>query len=95
MPLLVSDSQPLLERFACRFLILVKGVGVDVQCGGWLGVAQQTGYRGYVCTVGDQEAGVAVPLRYNKDKSGNPLFARVSGFVLILFPLKTPLFSGV
>ena len=95
MPLLFSDFQPPLERFACRFLVLVKGVGVDVQGGGWLGVTQQTGYRGYVCAIGNQKAGVAVPLRYNKDKSGNPLFARVSGFVLILFPLKTPLFSGV
>ena len=53
MPLLFSDFQSLLERFACRFLVLVEGVGVDVQCGGWLGVAQQTGYRGYVRTVSD------------------------------------------
>ena len=41
MPLLFSDFQSLLERFTCRFLVLVEGVGVDVQCGGWLGVAQQ------------------------------------------------------
>ena len=61
MPLPVSDFQPLLERFACRFLVLVEGVAVDVQCGGWLGVTQQTGYRGYVCAVGNQTAGVAVP----------------------------------
>ena len=79
MPLPFSDFQSLLERFACRFLVLVEGVGVDVQGGRWLGVAQQTGYRGYVCDVGDQKAGIAVPLRYNKDKSGNPLFARVKG----------------
>ena len=61
MPLLFSDFQPLLERFACRFLVLVEGMGVDVQGGGRLGVAQQTGYCGYVCAVGNQKAGVAVP----------------------------------
>ena len=60
MPLLFSDFQPLLERFACRFLVLVEGVGVDVQGGGWLGVAQQASYCGYVCAIGNQKAGVAV-----------------------------------
>ena len=53
MPLPFSDFQSLLERFTCRFLVLVEGVGVDVQGGGWLGVTQQTGYRGYVCAVSD------------------------------------------
>ena len=28
-----------------------------------------------------QQAGVAVPLRYNKDKRKNPVFSRVSAFV--------------
>lgn len=60
MPLLFSDFQPLLECFAGRFLVLVEGVGVDVQGGGWLGVTQQTSYCGYVCAVGNQKAGVAV-----------------------------------
>lgn len=35
-------------------------MGVDVQCGGGLGVAQEAGYRSCVCAVGDQKAGVAV-----------------------------------
>ena len=43
----------MLKSLTCRFLVFVEGVGVDVQCGGWLGVAQQTGYRGYVRTVSD------------------------------------------
>ena len=60
MPLPFSDFQTLLERFAGGFLVLVKGVGIDVQCSGWLGVTQQTSYRGYVCAVGYQKAGVAV-----------------------------------
>ena len=79
MPLPVSDFQSLLECFACRFLILVEGVGVDVQCSGWLGMTQQPGYRGYVCAVGDQKAGVAVPIGYNKDKSENLVISRVKG----------------
>ena len=29
-----------------------------------------------------QQAGVAVPLRYNKDKRKNPVFSRVSAFVV-------------
>ena len=49
MPLPVSDFQSLLEGFACRFLVLVEGVGVDVQCGGWLGVTQQSGYLDEFC----------------------------------------------
>ena len=44
MPLPFSDFQPLLERFAGRFFVLVECVGVDVQGGGWLRVAQQAGY---------------------------------------------------
>ena len=63
MPLPVSDFQSLLECVACRFLVLIEGVGVDIQGGGWLGVTQQTGYRGYVCADGDQKAGVAMPER--------------------------------
>ena len=60
MPLPVSDFQPLLERFACRFLVLIEGVGVDVQGGGWLGVAQQSSYCGYVCAVGNQKADMEI-----------------------------------
>ena len=48
-----SDFEALLERLAGYFFILVECVGVDVQGGGWLRVAQQAGYRGYVCAVGD------------------------------------------
>ena len=30
----------------------------------------------------NQQAGVGVPLRYNKDKRKNPVFSRVSAFVV-------------
>jgi len=42
-----------------------------------------------------QKAGTAVPIGYNKDKSEIPVFSRVCGFVLILFPLKNPPKMGV
>ena len=32
--------------------------------------------------VGEQEGCAAVPLRYNKDKRKNPVFSRVSAFVV-------------
>lgn len=32
--------------------------------------------------VGQQQAGTAMPLRYNKDKRKNPVFSRVSAFVV-------------
>lgn len=53
-----SDFETLLECFAGRFLILIEGVGVNVQRGGGLGVAKQTGNGSYVRAVGNQEAGV-------------------------------------
>ena len=42
-----SDFEALLECFAGYFFVFVEGVGVDVQCGGGLGVAQEAGYRSY------------------------------------------------
>lgn len=33
-------------------------------------------------TFGEQQAGAGVPLRYNKDKRKNPVFSRVSAFVV-------------
>ena len=49
-----------MEYFAGYFFVFVEGVGVDVQCGGGLGVAQEAGYCSYIRAVGNQEAGVAV-----------------------------------
>lgn len=33
-------------------------------------------------TVAEKQAGAGVPLRYNKDKRKNPVFSRVSAFVV-------------
>ena len=36
-------------------------MGIDVQRGGWLAVAQETCHRGHVRAVRDEQAGVGVP----------------------------------
>jgi len=36
-----------------------------------------------------------MPIGYNKDKSGIPVFSRGCGFVLVLFPLKNAPKMGV
>ena len=66
------DFQSLLQNFAGCFFVLVERMGVDVQRGGWLAVAQKTRHRGHVRAVGNQQAGVGVPLRYNNDKPEKP-----------------------
>ena len=33
-------------------------------------------------TIGKKQTGAAMPLRYNKDKRKNPVFSRVSAFVV-------------
>lgn len=55
-----SDFETLLERFAGGFLVFVEGMGIDVQRGGGLGVAQQARHCGHIRAVGNQKAGVAV-----------------------------------
>ena len=57
-----SDFQPLLERLAGGFLVFVKGVGVDIQRGGGLGMPQQSCLR----AIGNQQTGVAVAERFTK-----------------------------
>ena len=63
--MLVSDNifryPPLLEHFAGCLLVPVNRMGVDVQRGGWLAVAQESRHRGYVYAVCDEQAGVGVP----------------------------------
>ena len=63
-------------------LVFVKGMTVDVQCGTGLGVTQQARHRSDIHALGDEHAGIGVPLRYNKDKRKNPVFSRVSAFVV-------------
>ena len=56
------DIQSPLEGFASGFLVLVEGMGVDIQRGGGLGMPQQSCLR----AIGNQQTGVAVAERFTK-----------------------------
>ncbi len=57
---ILSYLQTLLQRRAGLFFLAVKGVGVDVQRGGDLRVAQKLRHGGHVRAGGDQKACVGV-----------------------------------
>ena len=57
-------------------------MGVDVRRGGEVAVAQPLLNVLERLAVGQQQAGTAMPLRYNKDKRKKPVFSRVSAFVV-------------
>lgn len=54
------DIQSPLEGFASGFLVLVEGMGVDIQRGRGLAVAQETGYGRHVNATRNQQTCVAV-----------------------------------
>ena len=60
------------QRLACLLVALGEGVGVDVQRGAHLCVAQPFQDGQDVHPLRDQQAGLCVPLWHNKDKSENP-----------------------
>ena len=62
--------------------ILQVQVRVQVGGGAIVAVAQPGLDLLHLDTVAQQKAGAAVPLRYNKDKRKNPVFSRVSAFVV-------------
>lgn len=57
-------------------------MGVGIQREGGVGVAQDTGQGFGIYAAGEGVGGEGVPLRYNKDKRKNPVFSRVSAFVV-------------
>ena len=57
-------------------------MGVDVGRGGDVAVTQPGLDLLHLDAAAQQKAGAAVPLRYNKDKRKNPVFSRVSAFVV-------------
>ena len=57
-------------------------MGVDIRRGGKIRMPQPVLNLLKRYTVGEQEGGAAMPLRYNKDKRKNPVFSRVSAFVV-------------
>ena len=71
----------------CRFLVLVEGVGVDVQRGRRLTVSEKPRDRANVRAAGDEQACSRVPLRYNYDKPEKPRISRVFGYLARFFIL--------
>ena len=56
----MSYLQHFLQSRAGGFFILVEGVGVDVQRGGGLAVAEDTRYRGHIRAARDHQTGGGV-----------------------------------
>ena len=56
--------------------------GIDVGGRADLRMAQASGHCGDGHMGSDQQRSVGMPLRYNKDKRKNPVFSRVSAFVV-------------
>lgn len=73
-----SDLQPLLEYPAGRLFVLIKGMGIDVQRGRGLAVAQEARHRGHVCAVCDEQAGVGVPQGVDVQILRQTVFFRIS-----------------
>ena len=81
----LRQSKPCLHRLCRGDLGLVIQVGVDVRRGSKVTVSQPllNVLEGYA--VGQQQAGTAVPLRYNNDKQKKPLFSRGLSVCRLLF----------
>ena len=56
-----SNLQHFLQARAGGLFVFVEGVGVDVQRGGGLAVAEDARYRGHIRTARDHQTGGGVP----------------------------------
>ena len=56
----MSNLQHPLQSRAGGLFVLVEGVGIDIQRGGGLTVAEDARYRGHIRTARDHEAGGGV-----------------------------------
>ena len=73
-----SNLQHSLQSRAGGLFVLVESMGIDIQRGGGLAVAEDARYRGHIRTARDHQTGGGVPLRYNYDKPEKP--RRIKGF---------------
>lgn len=65
------------------FLLLgLIQMGIDIRRCGQVGMTEEGRYIQQRNILIDEDAGEGVPLRYNKDKRKNPVFSRVSAFVV-------------
>lgn len=75
----IKDTADYIGAFL--FLGLIQ-MGIDICRCGQVGVAEEGRYIQQRNILIDEDAGEGVPLRYNKDKRKNPVFSRVSAFVV-------------
>ena len=66
------------QLFLRLSLGFIKGMGIDIQCGTGLGVTKQSCNGADIHALGNEQAGVGMPLRYNYDKPEKP--RRIKGF---------------
>ncbi len=59
------------------FLCLLNHMTVYIRGGGYMGMAKSVADAHTVDSIKEQHAGLRMPLRYNKDKSENPLLPRL------------------
>ena len=56
-----SNLQDFLQSRAGDLFVLVEGVGIDIQRGGGLAVAEDARYRGHIRAARDHQTGGGVP----------------------------------
>lgn len=76
------QGQNIVHNVCGRKLGLIVQMAVDVCRGADVAVTQPFLDLLHGNVVGQQQRGAAMPLRYNKDKRKNPVFSRVSAFVV-------------
>ena len=83
----LRQSKPCRHRLRRGDLGLVIQVGVDIRRGGKVAVSQPLLNMLEGNAVGQQQAGAAVPLRYNYDKPEKPRISRAFGYLARFFIL--------
>ena len=86
--LLFLRVKDVFQRRRCAAVSLPQGVGVDVQGGRCLSMAQAIGHCARILMAfRDQQRGGRMPLRYNYDKPEKPRISRVFGYLARFFIL--------
>ena len=74
----MSYLQHFLQARAGGLFVLVEGVGVDIQRGGGLAVAEDARYRGHIRTARDHQTGGGVAEGMDIQLLRQPFFFRIS-----------------
>jgi len=80
----------LLKKPDAHFHAVIRDMNISVHRHFHAGMAEELLQGLGLHPAFDGAGGVGMPIGYNKDKSGIPVFSRGCGFVLALFPLKNP-----